>query len=88
MPLSGAMVVIQVSLLVISQGTLAVTLKVTLVSSALTFILVLSAESSLAAAACVRVMVSLSLPPLVAASVRTASLVVSAVFSLYEMVIS
>ena len=47
----------------------------------------LSEESSLAAAAWVRVMVSLSVPPPVAASVRIASLFVGAVFSSYEMVI-
>ena len=81
------MVVIQVSLLVISQGTLAVTLKVTLVSSALTGILVLSAESSLAAAAWVRVMLTLSVAAnSEAASVRTASLDVMAVFTSYVMV--
>ena len=77
-----------VSLLEISQGTLAVTLKVTLASSAVRRILVLSAESSLAAFACVRVMGTLSVAPAsVAASVRTASLDVMAVFSSYVMVI-
>ena len=74
---------------VISQGTLAVTLKVILVSSALTGIRVLSAESSLAPPACVRIIRTVSVAPApVAASVRIASLGVSAVFSSYLIVIS
>ena len=64
------------SLLVILQGTFAVTLKMTLAASAVRGILALSAESALAAAACVRVMRIVSVAPnSVADSVRIASLV-------------
>ena len=80
------MEVIQVSLLVIFQGTLAVTLKVALPALALTGILLLSAESCLAAAAWVRVMRSVSVAP-APVSVKIASLLVGAVFSSYTMVI-
>ena len=73
---------------VILQVTLAVTLKVALPAAAVTGILLLSAESCLAAAAWVRVMRSVSVAPApVASSVRIASLDVSAVFSSYTMVI-
>ena len=71
----------------IAQSTLAVTLKIAFPASTVTDIRVLSVASCLAAAAWVRVMVTLSVPASVAASVRIASLLVIAVFSSYVTVI-
>ena len=90
---SGEIVVIKASptLLVISQGTFAVTLKITLPAAALMGISTLSEESALAAA---WVRVIRTIPPFRSrlhrwqTSVRIASLVVIAVFSSYVMVIS
>ena len=73
----------------ISQGTLALTSKVTFPAAAVGVRLVGEADNMRAtAAAWVMVMVSLSVPVPVAASVRTASLEVVSVFTSYVMVIS